>query len=164
VIIGSALFGEDSYESQIRLLPKQLGIEEVVHFAGFRANIRHEIEGLDLVVHASTTGEPFGQVIIEGMAAAKPIVATDGGGVPEIVDNGKTGILVPMADAKSMASAICRLLEDPDQAKRMGAEGLHRFRDTSPSNKRPARWKLYIRASPDLTVEASTRPRISETS
>jgi glycosyltransferase involved in cell wall biosynthesis len=84
------------------------------------------IDELDLVVHASTTGEPFGQVIIEGMAAGKPIVATNGGGVPEIVEDGTTGILVPMGDAPAMAEAICRMLADPGKAREMGRRGRQR--------------------------------------
>ena len=61
---------------------------------------------LDILVHASTIGEPFGQVIVQAMAAGKPVVATNGGGVPEIVIHGITGFLVPMADATAMSSAI----------------------------------------------------------
>lgn len=76
--------------------------------------------------HASTTGEPFGQVIIEGMAAGKPVVATNGGGVPEIVEDGKTGLLVPMRDPSAMAEAICRLLSDPSLARKMGQRGWER--------------------------------------
>ena len=117
VIIGAALFGEDGYEREIRQLSAQLGLEEVVEFAGFRPDVQCAIAELDLVVHASTTGEPFGQVIIEGMAAGKPVVATNGGGVPEIVEDGQTGILVPMGDAPALAEAICRVLADPAQAR-----------------------------------------------
>ena len=124
VIIGAALFGE--YDQEVRRLPKRLGIEDVVEFAGFRSDIDQVIAGLDLVVHASTTGEPFGQVIIEGMAAGKPIVATNGGGVPEIVEDGSTGILVPMGDAQAMADAICKILADPARALEMGIRGRQR--------------------------------------
>jgi glycosyltransferase involved in cell wall biosynthesis len=119
-IIGAALFGEDQYEQAVRQLPRQLGIHENVEFSGFRNDIGRAIAELDLLVHASTIGEPFGQVIIEGMAAGKPVVATNGGGVPEIVEDGRTGILVPMADIEAMASAICRILSDPASAKAMG--------------------------------------------
>jgi glycosyltransferase involved in cell wall biosynthesis len=119
-IIGAALFGEDQYEQEVRQLPRQLGIHENVEFSGFRNDIGRAIAELDLLVHASTIGEPFGQVIIEGMAAGKPVVATNGGGVPEIVEDGRTGILVPMADIEAMASAICRILSDPASAKAMG--------------------------------------------
>jgi glycosyltransferase involved in cell wall biosynthesis len=129
VIIGAALFGEDKYDQEVRQIPARLGIEDVVEFTGFRGDVQQAICELDLVVHASTTGEPFGQVIIEGMAAGKPVVATDGGGVPEIVENGKTGILVPMGDAQAMAAAICQILADPTQAKTMGARARQRVKD-----------------------------------
>ena len=126
VIVGAALFGEDEYDKEVKRLPKRLGIEDVVEFAGFRSDIVRVIASLDLVVHASTTGEPFGQVIIEGMAAGKPIVATNGGGVPEIVEDGRTGILVPMGDAQAMAEAMCKIIADPARAKEMGIQGRRR--------------------------------------
>ena len=107
-------------------MPGQLKIEDVVHFAGFRADAKAAIAELDLVVHASTIGEPFGQLIIEGVASGKPIVATDGGGVPEIVQNGQTGISVPMGDVQAMADAICQLLVDPSLARAMGNRGQQR--------------------------------------
>jgi glycosyltransferase involved in cell wall biosynthesis len=56
------------------------------------------------------------------------VVATDGGGVPEIVVNGVTGLLVPMGDAAALAAAIGDLLADPDRARAMGAAGLERVR------------------------------------
>jgi glycosyltransferase involved in cell wall biosynthesis len=129
VIIGAALFGEDEYDQEVRQLPGQLGIENVVEFTGFRSDIGEAIAGLDLVVHASTTGEPFGQVIIEGMAVGKPVVATDGGGVPEIVEDGRTGILVPMGEVQAMADAICQILADPARAKEMGIRGRERVKN-----------------------------------
>jgi glycosyltransferase involved in cell wall biosynthesis len=129
VVIGAALFGEETYEREVRQLPFQLGIDQVVEFAGFSTDVAQAISELDLVVHASTTGEPFGQVIIEGMAAGKPVVATNGGGVPEIVENGKTGVLVPMGDARAMADAICQILADPAWAQEMGARGRQRVID-----------------------------------
>jgi glycosyltransferase involved in cell wall biosynthesis len=129
VIIGAALFGEEQYEQEVRRLPGHLGIEHLVEFTGFSTNVEQAIAELDLVVHASTTGEPFGQVIIEGMAAGKPVVATNGGGVPEIVENGQTGILVPMGDVQAMADAICRIVADPALAAEMGSRGWKRVAD-----------------------------------
>ena len=125
-VIGAALFDEHKYDEEIRQLPKKLGIENLVEFTGFCSDIEEVIEGLDLVVHASMTGEPFGQVIIEGMAAGKPVVATNGGGVPEIVEDGSTGILVPMGDVQAMADAICEILADPVRAREMGIRGHQR--------------------------------------
>jgi len=127
LIIGAALFGEDEYEREVRQLARQLGLENVVQFTGFCTDVKQAISELDLVVHASTKGEPFGQVIVEGMAAGKPVVATNGGGVPEIVQDGMTGILVPMGDVPAMAEAICRICADPVSARIMGSNGKKRI-------------------------------------
>jgi glycosyltransferase involved in cell wall biosynthesis len=125
-VIGSALFGEREYEQGLRAMAHSDGLESAVEFLGFRDDVPDLIARLDVLVHASTTGEPFGQVIIEGMAAAKPLVATRGGAVPEIVVDGTTGLLVPMNDAPKMAEAIATLLSDPDRARAMGLAGRER--------------------------------------
>ena len=125
-IIGAALFTEREYESTLQGLCAELGIEHAVEFTGFVQNVPERIARLDILVHASTTGEPFGQVIVEGMAASKPVVATNGGGVPEIVQDGVTGILVPMKDPDAMAEAILTLLDAPEAAQRMGQLGRER--------------------------------------
>lgn len=127
LIIGSAMFGEDAYEARIRALADDLGLQGCVEFTGFRADIQPLIGSLTILAHASTTGEPFGQVVIEGMAAGKPVVATRGGGIPEIVVEGETGLLVPMGDAASMAEALSRLLYDPELATAMGRAGRKRL-------------------------------------
>ena len=128
-ICGSAMFGEEAYEAELRALVTQLGLEECVDFLGFRSDVAHVIQGLDLLVHASTTGEPFGQVVVQGMAAGKPVVATRGGGVPEIVVDGVTGRLVPMNDVESMTQAVLDLLADPKAALAMGLAGCQRAQE-----------------------------------
>ena len=125
-IVGSALFGETAYDGEIRELVKTLNLENCVEFTGFRNDVADLIRQSNVVVHASIVGEPFGQVIIEAMAAARPVVATNGGGVPEIVIEGVTGSLVPMGDAHAMALAICHLLEHPELARNMGRDGQQR--------------------------------------
>jgi glycosyltransferase involved in cell wall biosynthesis len=129
LMIGAALFGEHEFENELHRLTRELALDDVVRFAGFRKDVEAAIAELDVLVHASTIGEPFGQVIIEGMAAGKPIVATNGGGVPEIVQDGDTGILVPMGDSQAMAAAISRLLANPVLAKAMGDRGRKRVLD-----------------------------------
>jgi glycosyltransferase involved in cell wall biosynthesis len=125
-IIGSALFDEREYEAYIQKLCADLELEDYVEFVGFVDNVQAYIDQLNVVVHASTIGEPFGQVVIEGMAAGKPIVATRGGGIPEIVIDGETGLLVPMRDAEALAEAISTLLSDPARAVAMGKNGHRR--------------------------------------
>jgi glycosyltransferase involved in cell wall biosynthesis len=128
-IIGAALFGEEAYERELRELCRSLDLLDAVEFVGFVENVAPRIAQLEILVHASTTGEPFGQVIIEGMAAAKPVIATDGGGVPEIVQHQITGLLVPMADVARMAEAIAYLLQNPEIGRQMGSRGRERVLD-----------------------------------
>jgi glycosyltransferase involved in cell wall biosynthesis len=125
-IIGAALFDEQEYEASLHRLVDDLGLRDVVTFSGFRNDVPAVMRSLDVMTHASTVGEPFGQVIIEAMTAGKPVIATDGGGVPEIVLDGVTGILVPMGDVKAMAQAMSRLLSDPAAALEMGRRGRER--------------------------------------
>ena len=125
-VIGSPLFGEYEYEQSLYTMTEQLGMTQTVKFLGFRDDVAALMPQIDIVVHASILGEPFGQVVIEGMAAGKPLVATDGGALPEIVIPGETGYLVPMGSAEEMASAIRRLIADPIQARAMGQAGKKR--------------------------------------
>ena len=128
-IIGAPLFGEHEYERSLHRMACDLGLTEQVSFLGFREDVPSLLAEADVVVHASTLGEPFGQVVIEGMAAGKPVIATDGGALPEIVLPGETGLLVPMGDAPAMAEAMAALLSDPDRAAAMGAAGRQRVRE-----------------------------------
>ena len=128
-VIGSALFGEDEYAAELIDAVERNGLGDVVEFTGFRADVAAAIAALDVLVHASITGEPFGQVIVEGMTAGKPVVATNGGGVPEIVQDGTTGFLVPMGDADAMAAAVGRLLADAGLRVEMGRRGRQRVTD-----------------------------------
>ncbi len=125
-IVGSPLFGEEDYLAQIQKQVKSLDIENSVEFLGFRKDVPALISKMAMVVHASTTGEPFGQVVAQGMAAGKPVIGTNGGGVPELIENEVTGLLVPMGDSEAMADAIVILLNDPASAAEMGRSGRKR--------------------------------------
>ena len=126
-IIGAPLFGEDSYERSLHTLAGELGVTEHVTFWGFQENVAALLARVTVVAHASVIGEPFGQVVIEGMAAGKPVVATNGGALPEIVVPGETGWLVPMGDDAALAEAVMALLADPARAATMGAAGRRRI-------------------------------------
>jgi glycosyltransferase involved in cell wall biosynthesis len=121
-IAGSAMFGEEAVEQQLRELARTLGLEEYVDFLGF-SDVPATLLTLDVLVHASTIPEPFGQVIVEGLAAGLPVVATDAGGAREIIEHGKTGLLVPMGDPAALAQALTGLLGDPERARRLGTTG-----------------------------------------
>lgn len=121
-IIGSALFGDQPYfeELQGELVRRNLG--ERVVFRGFQEDTKAVVSELDILVHASIIPEPLGQVVLEGMALGRAVVATAGGGVLEVMVPNQTGFLVPMGDAEAMAEAIIRLLSDPSLAQAMGEQ------------------------------------------
>ncbi len=125
-IIGSALFGEDDVEAALRERAGRGDLAGHVEFAGFADDVWGALAKLTLVVHASTTPEPFGQVVVEAMAARRAVVATDAGGVRETVVDGETGLLVPPGDAEAMAAAMVRLLRDPEERQQMAAAGRER--------------------------------------
>ncbi len=125
-LIGSPMFGEQDYSNEISAMVEEYGMKDCVEFQGFRADIMNAVSELDILVHASITAEPFGQVIVEGMALEKPVVATAGGGVLEIVKDGITGLLVPMNDADTMANALNSLLADKEKARKMGKSARER--------------------------------------
>jgi len=111
------------HTQKVKSLVKSLGIEHKIIFTGFRSDVSRLMSGLDVVVHASSEPEPFGLVVIEGMAAGKPVVATAAGGVLDIIENGVNGLLVPCKDSTAIADAIITILSAPEKAKQMGYAG-----------------------------------------
>ncbi|HEY5491341.1 MAG TPA: glycosyltransferase [Gemmatimonadaceae bacterium] len=122
-IVGAPLFGEHAVESELRAMAVSLGVAERVHFLGFRDDVPQLMKGADVVVHASTLPEPFGRVVVEGMLAGRPVVASAGGGVGEILDDGHTGVLVPPGDAEMLARAVRALRGDPARSAVLAAAG-----------------------------------------
>lgn len=125
LIVGEVAFWEESYAGDLRALADDLGIAESVHWSGFREDVPDLLRLANLLVLASTD-EPFGRVLIEAMAIGLPVVATASGGVPEIVIDGETGLLVPPGEPGALGDAIATLLANPLQATEMGAAGRRR--------------------------------------
>ena len=111
---------------KLQFLVKSLSLEEKIIFTGFRSDISRLMAALDIVVHASSIPEPFGLVVIEGMAAGKPVVATAAGGVLDIIEDGVNGLLVPCKDSKAMAKAILRIISNQDKAEQMSLAACQR--------------------------------------
>ena len=122
-VIGAPLFGEDQQLEILKSLASELEIEDQVTFCGFQSDIPTQLRNLDILVHASTLPEPFGQVIVEGMVAGIPVIATDGGGAREIVTHEQTGLLIPLADVEALTASLLRLLSDPELATSLAAAG-----------------------------------------
>jgi glycosyltransferase involved in cell wall biosynthesis len=121
VIVGAPLFGEDWYEADLRRRAEALGLNGRIVFAGFREDIGRALGEIDILVHASVTPEPFGQVIVEGMSAGLAVVATAAGGPAEIIEDGVDGLLYPPGDADALASRLRDLAADPGLRARLGA-------------------------------------------
>ncbi|MFZ2488457.1 MAG: glycosyltransferase family 4 protein [Anaerolineae bacterium] len=109
------------YAARVRAQADTLGLHDALHFTGFRRDIPAVFAASDVVVHSSVKPEPFGRVIIEGMAAGRATVATALGGTAEIITNGVDGLLVPADDSAALADALVRLLADPVERARLGA-------------------------------------------
>jgi glycosyltransferase involved in cell wall biosynthesis len=123
VVIGMPLFGELDYEQELHDLAGTLGLRERVEFQGFVEDVATQLERLDILVHASIIPEPFGQVVIEGMAAGLPVVAAGAGGPAEVIEDGVTGILYPPGDVGALASALRKLAAKPHLRERLGRAG-----------------------------------------
>ncbi len=121
------ILGEGELRDHLERQVHEHRLEKHVLLPGFRADVLGCLKGFDLFVMSSVT-EGLGTSILDAMACAKPVVATMAGGIPEIVDEGHTGVLVPARDARALAEAIVRLLKDEGLRRRMGEAGLARVR------------------------------------
>jgi glycosyltransferase involved in cell wall biosynthesis len=120
--------GEGELRESLTHQIREHHLEKHVILAGFRPDVLSLIKGFDLFVMSSVT-EGLGTSILDAMACGKAVVATTAGGIPEVVVDGVTGLLVPPRDDHALAGAIVRLLHDPDLRGRMGAAGLARVRE-----------------------------------
>jgi glycosyltransferase involved in cell wall biosynthesis len=124
VFVGDTLFhGDKPHEDELHRIARDLGVQDRVHFLGFRDDIPALMRAMDVVVHASTQPEPFGRVIVEGMLAKRPVIAARAGGAKEIVDHGQTGLLTDPGDSKELARAIQRLITNPGEARQIAEAG-----------------------------------------
>jgi glycosyltransferase involved in cell wall biosynthesis len=119
------ILGEGPEDQRLRGLIAELGVGEEVRLIGHRQNVAEIVRALDVAVLPSRAeGSPL--VVLEYMALGAPIVATAVGGVPELIDDGVHGLLIPPSDPGALAQAIDRLLEDRSLAARLGAAARER--------------------------------------
>ena len=110
---------------ELQGLAENLGVQKHIVFTGFQDDVRPFLNILDVLVHV-TIKEACSRAIIEAMACGKPVIAINDGGNPELVDDGKTGILVRPNDREALATAIIVLLSDEGKRAAMGQEGRRR--------------------------------------
>jgi glycosyltransferase involved in cell wall biosynthesis len=112
-----------TFAAELRQQAQSLGLGDRVVFTGHRRDAQRLMAAADVVVHSAVTPEPFGRVIIEALAAGRPVIATAAGGVLDILEHEVTGLLVPPGDAPALARAIERLARDPGLRERLGTAG-----------------------------------------
>lgn len=112
-VIGDAPVSRPEYRQELEVLSRRLGLRNHVEFLGNRPDIPQLLAQVDVLVMATVTQEAFGRVIIEAQAAGVPVVATKIGGIIEVVDHERTGLLVLPKDTEGMADAVLRLLNEP---------------------------------------------------
>ena len=125
VVIGT---GDGSYEQRLRELSAELGISDHVHFVGFQQDVNPFLEAMSLYVHPARM-EGFGIAVVEALAAGKAVVATNVGGLPEVVEEGETGLLVAPDDPQALTAAVLSLLRDDGRRRAMGERAVKWVRE-----------------------------------
>ena len=110
-------------------LMTDLNLKDNIIITGFRSDVPQIMAASDLIVHSASEPEPFGRVVVEALAAQRPIIATAAGGVLDIVKDQETGLLVPPKDSKAMGEAIHCLIKDRERGQRMGELGHEDVKD-----------------------------------
>lgn len=123
LIVGEAETNSPAYPGELQALADSLGLGKVVAFAGYRPDALRLMTGMEAVVHCSVEPEPFGRVLIEGMAAGRPVIGSAAGAVSEIIEDGVNGLLTPPGDAEALAQAMARILEEPAAARAWAEAG-----------------------------------------
>ena len=122
-IVGDASDGDPRYLAECREIARSSPFTDQIEFTGLVTDVAAYYRKCTVVVHASVEPEPFGMVVIEAMAEARPVVASVLGAPPEIIQDGIEGYLVNPKDPDAMATRIITLLADPALATHMGLQG-----------------------------------------
>ena len=122
-VVGDVYADRHAYRMELIELAATLGMSEKIHFVGFQEEIQPFLERCNIFVMPANRQEPLGIVMLEAMASSRALIATNGGGVAEIVNDGDTGLLVRVGDYREMAAAIVELARDPEKRHRLARRG-----------------------------------------
>ena len=120
------IIGDGACRVQLETLCAELRITSNVHFAGVRHDVARLLRAIDVFALSSITVECFSIALLEAMACARPAVCTAVGGIPEMINDGETGYLVPPGDRHQLAARLMNVLSNPQTARRMGRAGRDR--------------------------------------
>lgn len=123
--VGLVIAGDGELRAALEAQATALGIANHVHFTGFRRDVLAVLQGFEVFVFSSVL-EGLGTSLLDAMALRKPVVATRAGGIPEVVQDGVTGLLVPPRDPAALARALVDVLRHPERSRAFGAAGRQR--------------------------------------
>ena len=155
VVVGDALFDEMAYRSELHRRAGHADLSGRVDFLGFVDDVGDTLSTFDVLVHASTIPEPFGQVVVEGMAAGLAVVAAGAGGPAEVIEHGVNGLLYPPSDVASLASQLRRLAAEPALRHALGARAIQRAEGFGVDRVAPQVAEVYRRVLTSRRGEAS---------
>lgn len=126
LIVGDVEITDVGLDAELQRLAGQLNISDHILFAGHREDVPRLLLASDLLCFVPTLAEPFGRVLVEGMAAGLPVIGARSGAIPDIVVENETGLLVEPTDPEAQAAAIRQILVNPELARQMGEAGRQR--------------------------------------
>jgi glycosyltransferase involved in cell wall biosynthesis len=141
-----SLAGEGPERAALEALARDLGVAPRVTFLGWRRDIGALLAGAEMLVVPSRA-EPLGNVVLEGFSAARPVVATAADGPREVIEDGRSGLLVPIGDDAALAAAIAGLLADAPRAAALAAAGRAEFEAQHAEAPVLAKWRLFFEAA-----------------
>jgi glycosyltransferase involved in cell wall biosynthesis len=122
------IVGDGECLQELKDLAQQRGLGEIFQFAGFRFDTSQLMKSFDIFALPSLS-EGLSSAILEAMATSLPIVATEVGGIPELVKDGDNGLLVASRDPAALARAIQQLVDNPEESRQMGERGRKRMEE-----------------------------------
>jgi len=128
-LVGGAIFADSKYKALLERQLRNLRLTDRVHFLGHREDIPMLMKAVDIIVHPSVEFDPCPRVVLEALHSGKPIIATAVGGVPELINDGATGLLVPPKDPIALGRSIRHLLGSPSLAARLANNGRRRAKE-----------------------------------
>lgn len=157
-VVGSATPEDQPYVDALQAIIREAGVEANVRFTGYQDRVPDFVNMMSVVIHASIKPEPFGMVVLEGMAMGKPVIGSAAGGVVEMVVPGVTGYTFPPGDAQALAARVVELLNDPARAAAMGQAGYRRVVEDFPLDRYARQVEACYDEILDRRAPAMTRP------
>jgi glycosyltransferase involved in cell wall biosynthesis len=117
-----AILGDGPLRNSLEQVSRDLGIDSCMKFLGNQVNVAPYLSAFDILCLCSAEPEGCSNAILEAMALGKPVIATDAGGNRELIENGETGLLVPIKNPEALAEAIISCIKKPDITQKMGEQ------------------------------------------